>query len=99
MISMSVYYGTAIVRSSLTCCVILVGKIGPILGTGHKNTPKRTTNSTLSQSRDINVTGEFVRNKSFGEVAIIYAVVEEFPDQDRKVIMTVCSKTSVINRG
>ena len=43
------------------------------------------------------MTGEVARDKGLSEVAIVYAVVEEFPDQDRKVIMTICSKTSVIN--
>lgn len=43
------------------------------------------------------MTGEFARDKGLSEVAIVYAVVEEFPDQDRKVIMTVCSQASVIN--
>lgn len=40
--------------------------------------------------------GKFPLDKSLGEVAIIYAVVEDFPDQDGKVIMTVCFRISVM---
>lgn len=39
---------------------------------------------------------KFSLDKSLGEVAIIYTVVEEFPDQDGKVVMTVCYRPSVI---
>lgn len=41
------------------------------------------------------MTRKFAVDKSLSEIAIIYAVMEEFPNQDGKVIMPVCFRLSV----
>jgi hypothetical protein len=82
----------SITRNSLTGCVVFVGEVGSVLWARHENTPKGTTDSPLFQSRDVHMARQCVLEESFGEIRMIDMVLEDLPNEDREIIMTVCAR-------
>jgi len=74
----------------LTGCVVLVGVVLSIGGTGPKDAPKRPADHPLAETQQVDMVREGAVFKGFGEVGVIDVVLVGGPEKNRKVVVPVC---------